>query len=117
MGNEETKERLTIANIRRPISATLIILQSHLLTAANEVLVAFRLGELVRATAPIPFFICHLPLLQASEGQVLPEEHVEGRIDVVDHVVAEEDDAIEAVEDHTYFEAGVPFVVAALRNG
>ena len=83
------------------------------LTVHDHVAQALRLGELVIALARVPLAFVELPLLETARGQVLSEQHVEGGVDGLERVVADEHDGVEAFEDHADFRGRVPAVVAA----
>ena len=83
------------------------------LTVHDHVAHALGLGELAVALAGVPLAFVELPLLETARGQVLSEQHVEGGVDWLEGVVADEDDGVEAFEDHADFRRRVPAVVAA----
>ncbi len=87
---------LTSAEIGASMSAVSIVLD-HLFAARDDVFGAVGLDELVVTSAAAAFAPAHLPLLQAAQRDVLTEEDVEGRVDVLEQVVSDEDDAVESV--------------------
>ena len=74
---------------------------------------ALGLAELVVALASVTLALVELPLLETARGHVLSEQHVEGGVDWLEGVIADEDDGVEAFEDHADFRGRVPAVVAA----
>lgn len=77
---------------------------------------AFGSENLVIAFASSSLVFSQFPLLKPPNCNVLPQEHVEGRVDMFEHIVADKDDGVEALEDHTDFGSGVPSVVAPHRK-
>ena len=59
------------------------------------------------------FVVLEIPLLQPTLADVLAEEHVEGRIYVLQHAVSDEHNGIEAIKDHADFCSCIPAVVAS----
>ena len=90
-----------------------IFLLLYRLTVHDHVARAFRLGELVVALASVTLAVVELPLFETARGHVLSEQHVEGGVDWLEGVIADENDGIEAFEDHADFCRRVPAVVAA----
>ena len=93
--------------------AIFLLLLPYRLTVHDQVARALGLGELVVALARVALAFVELPLLEAARGHVLSEQHVEGGVDWLEGVVADENDGIEAFEDHADFRGRVPAVVAA----
>ena len=104
--------RLTIAVERASVTDSIFRLP-YRLTVHDHVARAFRPAELVVALARVPLAFVELPLLETARGHVLSEQHVEGGVDWLEGVVADEDDGVEAFEDHADFRRRVPAVVAA----
>lgn len=73
----------------------------------HDLAVASTLGALVMGEGAV---------FQSAHGEVLPQEHVQGGVDGLQHTVADEDDGIEAIENHADLDGGVPAVVAAGRE-
>ena len=103
---------VTIA-VKRVSVTNSIFRLSYRLTVHDHVARAFGFGELVVALARVPVVFVELPLLETARGQVLSEQHVEGGVDWLQGVIADEDDGVEAFEDHADFRGRVPAVVAA----
>ena len=87
---------LTVTEIRASMSTASVVLD-YLITARDGVLGAVGLDELVVASAGAAFALAHLPLLQAAQSDVFAQEDVECRVDVLEQVVADEEDAVESV--------------------
>ena len=85
----------------------------HLLAGTDKVLGTALPGELVLAFAHLEVFVGHLPLLHSSESKILPEQNVEPCVDGLNCFVSDEDNTIEAFEDHAYLSYVVPAIVAA----
>ena len=77
---------------------------------------AFRLSELVVATACLALTFVQLPLLETTYGHVLSEQHVESGIDLLERVIANEDNCIKAFKNHADLWSRVPAVVTADRE-
>ena len=90
-----------------------IFLLPYRLTVHDHVARALGLGELVVAFARVPLAVVELPLLETARGHVLSEQHVEGGVEWLEGVIADEHDGVEAFEDHADFRRRVPAVVAA----
>ncbi len=104
---------LTIAKIWATMSATSVTV-TDFFTARDGILLAFGPDELTIASAAVSFAFTHLPLLQAAQGYVFSQQDVECGIYVLDQIVADEDDAIEAVKNHADLGGGVPAMMATL---
>ena len=104
--------RLTIAVERASVTDSIFRLP-YRLTVHDHVARALQLAELVVALARVTLALVELPLLEAARGHVLSEQHVDGGVDWLEGVVADEDDGVEAFEDHADFRRRVPAVVAA----
>ena len=83
----------------------------HFLTVEYCILGAFRLYELVITSTSRPLAFFHFPLLKASHANVLSKQHVESSINVLKHAVTNEDNGVEAVQDHAYLRSGVPTIM------
>ena len=105
-------DRLTIAVERASVTDPTFRLP-YRLTVHDHVARALRFGELVVALARVPLAFVELPLLETARGQVLSEQHVEGGVDGFEGVIADENDGVEAFEDHADLRGRVPAVVAA----
>lgn len=84
-----------------------------LLAGTNKVLGAAFFGELAITLASLQLFVSHFPLLHSSEGHVLSEQDIEGRVDALKRVISDEHDFVEVFEDHTDLRHVVPSVIAA----
>ena len=104
--------RLAVAVERASVTDAVFLLPDRL-TVHDHVARALRLGELAVAPAGVTLALVELPLLQTARGHVLPEQDVEGGVDGLEGVVADEDDGVEPFEDHADFRRRVPAVVAA----
>lgn len=91
------------------------IILSDIFAIIDGVLGTLRLRDLVIAFARLSIALLHVPLFEPARGNVLPKQHVECGVDVLVHVIADEDNAIEAFEYHADLWGGVPAVMAACR--
>ena len=106
----------TIA-VERTASVTVsVVVLSHNLTVHNHMTPALRLGELIITSTRKTLTIVQLPLLEAAQSHVLSKQHVEGSVNVLEGVIADEDEGIEAFEYHTDLRRRVPTVVASRRD-
>lgn len=96
--------------------STASIVLRYLFAARDGVSSTVDLDELIVAPAGAAFVLAHRPLLKTTQGDVLPEEDVECGVDVLQQIVADEHDAVEAVEDHADLRGRVPAVVATLGS-
>lgn len=83
------------------------------LTLHDHVAQALWLIELVVALASVTLALVELPLLETTDSDVLTEQHVKGGVDMLEGVIANEDDSIKAFKDHADLCRRVPAVVAA----
>ena len=77
---------------------------------------ALALHDLIITTTRVAFVVLQIPLLQTTPGDILPEEHVECGIDALEHVISDEDNGIESVENHASFCSRIPAVMASSRK-
>ena len=111
LGKSSHDRRPTIAIERTSMTISIVFL-SYGLTLHDHMARAFRIGELIVATASIALAFVQLPLLETTYGQVLPEQHVKGGIDLLERVIANENNCIKAFQNHTDFWSRIPAVVA-----
>lgn len=90
------KGELTVAKVRALMTTSAVVL-IDLFAGRDDVFEAIRLDKLMVASAGAAFGLAHFPLLQAAQGDVFPEEDVEGGVHVLEHVIADEHDAVESV--------------------
>lgn len=81
--------------------ATVFIVVGYILTFHDDMTGALRSSQLIIAAADNTIAFGHFPLLEASSGHVLPEKHIDGSVDVLEHVITSEDHCIKAFKDHT----------------
>ena len=90
-----------------------ILLLSYRLTFRDHVAQTLWLSELIVTLADVTLAFIELPLLETACGNVFSEQHVEGGVDWLQRVIANEDNGVKAFEDHADFCRRVPAVVAA----
>ena len=81
--------------------ATAFIVVGYILTFYDDMTGALRSSQLIIAATDDTIAFDHFPLLEASSGHVLPEKHIDGSVDVLEHVITSEDHCIKAFKDHT----------------
>ena len=91
--------RPTIAVERAPTTICIVLL-SYGLALHDHMARAFWLGELIVATARVTLTFVQLPLFETTHSQVLSEQHVEGRVDLLERVITNENNCIKAFKDH-----------------
>lgn len=110
----EKKALRTVAEIRVWVPTSDVVL-SDIFAVGHSIFDALRPCNLVVASASFTFTLLHVPLLEATQGDIRPKQHVESCICVFDHVVADENDGVETFQDHAYLGPSVPAVMAACR--
>lgn len=90
-----------------------VFLLSSNLTLHDHVAQALWLVELVVAPASVTLALVELPLLETTDSDVLSQQHIKGGVDMLEGVIANEDNSIKAFKDHADLCRRVPAVVAA----
>ena len=62
------------------------------------------------------FAFAKLPLLEATQGDIFFEKHAERSVHMLEHVIAYENDCIEAFKNHADLWRRVPSIVATTRE-
>jgi len=87
----------------------------HCTAIRYDKLSANRIRELVLTATRAFLRVGHPPLFRASIGEILAQEYIEGCIDVLEHIVTNEEDAIKALHNHANLFRREPAVIAVFR--
>lgn len=98
-GKSVLEGKSTITVERASVVNSVFFLPSSF-TRHNHVAQALWLVELVVALAGVTLALVELPLLETTDSDILSEQHVEGGVDMLEGVIANEDESIKAFKDH-----------------
>lgn len=93
--------------------ATSFIVVRDSLALHNDMAGTVRPGQLILAATGDTIAFGHFPLLESSSGHILSKEHVESSVDVLEHVITDENHGIKAFENHADFCGRIPAVMAS----
>src|SRR5690349_12723787 len=99
---------LTITKRWPPLPAPLVL--PHILHILHPKLHTFSLGKLRITLTNRLIGLIHSPLLQTAMHEVFTKKNVDCSVDCSGEVVADEDEGVEAFEDHADFLGGEPAV-------
>lgn len=92
---------LTVRIVWTPVPAACILL-GDLSTVCQHMGRTLWPGELVVATTKDAISLRYLPLLKTSNGQVLSEKNIKSGVNMLERIISNEDNCIEAFKNHTY---------------
>ena len=95
---------------------TMFVVLGCVFVAGDQVLPTLTLDELTVAVASSAVCLAQLPLLHPTHGNVLTQEHVEGGVDGMQVVVADEDESVETIQDDADLGRSVPAIGAGARD-
>ena len=89
---------------------------SHGLAVHNHMAPALGVGELIAALAGDTLTFVELPLLETTHDHVLSEQNVEGGVDLLQGVITDENQCVEAFQNHANLRSRIPAVMTANRE-
>ena len=96
--------------------AAAAVLLLNLLARREDVFGAFRPHQLIITSACTTVAVIQFPLLKPAHGYILTQQHVESCIDVLERIIADEDDGVESVQNHADFFRRVPSIMTSGRE-
>jgi hypothetical protein len=106
---------LTVGIVWTPVP-TACVFVGHLSTVRQHVGRTLWPGKLVVATTKDAIGLCYLPLLETPNGQVLPKKNIKSGVDMLERIISNEDNCIEAFNNHRYLRSRVPSIVTSCRE-